>query len=92
LSTEHRCVRQTDPNEARISADDPSLRYSGRIDRTDPLRPYIAWSLSSVAVGFTGTSLTLVLEETVAGTVSYITAVDRLCTLYVRLHNGLYRL
>jgi hypothetical protein len=88
LNTERRCVRQTDSNEARISADDPSLRYSGRIDRTDPLRPYMAWSLSSVAVGFTGTSLTLVLEETVAGTVRYITAIDRLCTRYVAASQG----
>ena len=64
------CVRQAAADEVRIAANDPSLRYSGRIDRTDPLRPRLAWSMSSAGVGFTGASLTLVMEETVAGTVS----------------------
>ena len=46
-----------------ITADDPRIRYSGRFDFSDAKRPFFDWSGSTIEVAFSGTSLTILLED-----------------------------
>ena len=49
------------PTAARrlIFAADPSFRYEGRIDRSDPAAPVIVWQGSRILIDFTGDQLVL---------------------------------
>lgn len=40
-----------------FSAGDPLIRYTGRVDRTDPENPVIGWTGSSAIIAFEGSSL-----------------------------------
>jgi hypothetical protein len=46
-----------------ITADDPNIRYTGRIDFSNPLSPLLSWSGSSVIASFQGTSLQATLSD-----------------------------
>ena len=56
-----------------VGPDDPHLRYIGRFDFQDPQRPAFDWSGSSIETGFTGTSVTLLLDD---GANYYNVAID----------------
>ncbi|WP_346837084.1 SGNH/GDSL hydrolase family protein [Microbulbifer sp. SAOS-129_SWC] len=51
------------PAATRIDADAPQLRYTGRIDFTDGKAPLLSWPGSSVRAHFTGTDLSLWLDD-----------------------------
>jgi hypothetical protein len=46
-----------------ITANDPNIQYTGRIDFSNPLSPVLSWSGSSVIANFTGTSIKATLNE-----------------------------
>jgi hypothetical protein len=46
-----------------ITADDPNLQYTGRIDFSNPLSPILSWSGSSVIANFQGTSLQAIIND-----------------------------
>lgn len=46
-----------------VGPDDPHLRYIGRFDFQDSGRPAFDWSGSTIETGFTGTSLTIMLDD-----------------------------
>ncbi len=46
-----------------ISPDHPGLQYTGRIDMTDAKAPELSWPGSAIRLGFTGTSVAVVLDD-----------------------------
>lgn len=46
-----------------IGADDPRIRYTGRFDSSDASRPVFDWSGTTIEMAFSGTSLTVLLED-----------------------------
>ncbi len=46
-----------------ITADNPNIQYTGRIDFSNPLSPVLSWSGSSVIANFQGTSIKATLNE-----------------------------
>jgi len=46
-----------------ITANDPNIQYTGRIDFSNPLAPVLSWSGSSVIANFQGTSIKATLNE-----------------------------
>lgn len=46
-----------------IDADNPYLQYNGRIDESNAKAPFLSWPGSSVKATFTGTELSLVLDD-----------------------------
>ncbi len=46
-----------------IPADDPNIRYSGRVDQRDPANPVFDWSGVTIETNFSGTSLAVILES-----------------------------
>lgn len=49
--------------EVTIRPDDPKLLYTGRIDFADPKAPQITWPVTSVAANFTGSTISVVLDD-----------------------------
>ena len=47
----------------RISASDPLIRYTGRIDFSDPTRPAFDWPAVTIEAAFEGSSLAVFLED-----------------------------
>lgn len=67
-------AKQTASSEAIIfTADDQRIRYDGRFDFQDPLAPSFDWSGSAIEFVFSGSSLTIFLED---GRNSYNVIVD----------------
>lgn len=60
-------------NNGRISAADPRIRYTGRIDFSDPTRPAFDWPAITIEAAFEGTSLVVLLQD---GQNSYNITVD----------------
>ena len=60
LFTTHACLAQP---EQLITADNPQLLYTGRVDFSDKKAPEISWPGSSIKARFSGTSLALVLDD-----------------------------
>jgi len=50
-------------SQGRISAADPRIRYTGRIDFSDPARPAFDWPAVTIEAAFEGTSLVVLLED-----------------------------
>ena len=50
-------------NATIITADNPRIRYTGRVDFSDPLRPAFDWPAVTIKAAFVGTSLTVFLED-----------------------------
>jgi hypothetical protein len=48
---------------ATITADNPNIQYTGRIDFANPLSPILSWSGSSVIANFQGTSIKAALND-----------------------------
>lgn len=46
-----------------VGADDPAFRYEGRFDFAKPDAPVVVWQASRIAVGFEGTSVTLLFGD-----------------------------
>ena len=46
-----------------ITADNPNIQYTGRIDFSNPLSPFLSWSGSSVIANFQGTSVQARLND-----------------------------
>ncbi len=46
-----------------IAADDPNIRYGGRVDQRDPANPIFDWSGVSIETNFSGTSVAIILES-----------------------------
>lgn len=46
-----------------VSADSPGFLYTGRIDFSNKLAPVLSWPGSSVKANFTGTSLSVILDD-----------------------------
>jgi lysophospholipase L1-like esterase len=46
-----------------IAADDPRIRYTGRFDFSDAKRPIFDWSGTVIEIAFSGSSLTILLED-----------------------------
>ena len=46
-----------------VTADDPRIQYTGRIDFSDPKRPRFDWPAVTIEANFTGTSLGLLLQD-----------------------------
>ena len=61
------------PKSERITADDSRIRYSGRIDFSDPTRPAFDWPAVTIDSNFEGTSLAVFLED---GQNSYNVTID----------------
>lgn len=61
---------------ASYYADDERIRYIGRFDFQDPQKPAFDWSASAIEFAFSGTSLTIDLED---GRNSYNVTVDDRC-------------
>ncbi|WP_440876051.1 GDSL-type esterase/lipase family protein [Thalassotalea sp. PLHSN55] len=45
------------------TADNPNYQYTGRIDFSDPKRPYLTWPGSSIKARFSGTELALTIDD-----------------------------
>lgn len=60
-------------NQGQISAADPRIRYTGRIDSRDPARPAFDWPAVTIEAVFEGTSLTVLIED---GQNSYNVVID----------------
>jgi lysophospholipase L1-like esterase len=60
-------------SQEHISAADPRIRYTGRIDYSDPARPAFDWPAISIEAAFEGTSLAILLQD---GQNSYNVTVD----------------
>jgi lysophospholipase L1-like esterase len=60
-------------SEGFIAADDPLIRYTGRIDFSDPQRPRFDWPAVTIEAAFEGTSIAALLED---GANSYDVTVD----------------
>ena len=50
-------------NRQYISAADPRIRYTGRIDFSDPARPSFDWPAVTIEAAFEGTSLAVLLQD-----------------------------
>ncbi|WP_343729273.1 SGNH/GDSL hydrolase family protein [Duganella sp.] len=46
-----------------VGADNPQLQYTGRIDFADRARPVLSWPGTSIAANFTGSSLSITLDD-----------------------------
>jgi len=46
-----------------ISADNPAIRYNGRIDFSNPAKPRFDWPEISISAAFTGKSIGVILED-----------------------------
>ena len=60
-------------SQERISAADPRIRYTGRIDFSDPARPGFDWPAIRIEAVFEGTSLIVLLQD---GQNSYNVTID----------------
>lgn len=58
--------------EKLVAADDPALRYTGRIDFDDPGAPILVYPYSSVEMCFSGTGLKVILKNRNAYSDNYI--------------------
>jgi len=56
-----------------ISADDPLIRYTGRLDFSDPKRPRFDWPAVTIEAAFEGSSIAALLED---GRNSYDVTID----------------
>ncbi len=52
-----------DDEGLKISPDNPALRYSGRVDFTDPKAPQLTWPATRVDLRFTGSSVAITLND-----------------------------
>lgn len=50
-------------NQGQISAADPRIRYTGRVDRRDPNRPAFDWPAVTIEATFEGTTLAVLIED-----------------------------
>lgn len=67
-------IPETAPNEPRLIApSDPRIRYTGRIDFSDPARPAFDWPAVAIEAAFAGPSLTVLLND---GQNSYNVRID----------------
>jgi hypothetical protein len=46
-----------------VGADNPQLQYTGRIDFADRAKPVLSWPGTSIAANFTGSSLSVALDD-----------------------------
>ncbi len=60
-------------NQGSISATDPRIRYTGRIDWRDPARPAFDWPAVTIEAAFEGTTLAVLIED---GQNSYNVLID----------------
>ena len=60
-------------SQGRISAADPRIRYTGRIDFSNPTRPAFDWPAITIEAAFEGTSLAVLLQD---GQNSYNVTID----------------
>jgi hypothetical protein len=51
------------PAGTPVAASDKNIRYVGRVDFSDPAAPRISWPASEIAANFTGSSLSIVLDD-----------------------------
>ncbi len=52
------------PSAVTIPADHPAIKYIGRFDFSDPQQPRFDWPGSTVEVRFTGSAISVLLEDT----------------------------
>lgn len=57
------CVFAVQAEQRVISPDNKGFRYVGRIDFTDPKAPQLSWPGSSIKANFSGTSLSIILDD-----------------------------
>ena len=73
FSTQSAATAPVAQSQERISAADPRIRYTGRIDFSDPARPAFDWPAITIEVAFEGTSLAVLLQD---GQNSYNVTID----------------
>jgi len=56
-------IAQNSTNLKIVKADNPDYIYAGRIDFSNPEEPKFYWAGNSATIGFTGTSLSVVLDN-----------------------------
>ncbi len=52
------------PGSVVIAADHPAIKYYGRFDFTNPQQPRFDWPGASIEIRFTGSAISLLLEDT----------------------------
>ena len=57
------CLVSSARADTTVSADNPLLQYTGRIDFSHATAPELSWSDSSVAANFTGSSVSVMLDD-----------------------------